>query len=85
MKTSKINNFNTSHVTVYPFIPTSKNSLPGDFNTSHVTVYPCGYFIGYDNLVFQYISCYCLSAEQGGYIISGLHFNTSHVTVYLTS
>ena len=85
MKTSKINNFNTSHVTVYPFIPTSKNSLPGDFNTSHVTVYRFAEEGIPLIVIFQYISCYCLSWQTFMIFLSILYFNTSHVTVYLNS
>ena len=75
--------FNTSHVTVYPC--SAKTSLPDlyHFNTSHVTVYllhppnnpyPLSIsihlmllFISSTNItvgkliIFQYISCYCLS------------------------
>ena len=61
-----------------------KSSMICHFNTSHVTVYqvPFGY-IGVLWL-FQYISCYCLSAISSGTGQPPLNFNTSHVTVYLT-
>ena len=33
-----------------------------DFNTSHVTVYRCFFrHVSHTNVIFQYISCYCLS------------------------
>ena len=35
-----MNNFNTSHVTVYPATPITAAPAGFDFNTSHVTVYP---------------------------------------------
>ena len=53
------------------------------FNTSHVTVYPkrqCVHFVTY--LIFQYISCYCLSKMEQTARCILFHFNTSHVTVY---
>ena len=37
----------------------------------------------WDEEEFQYISCYCLSTLQVHIICYPLHFNTSHVTVYL--
>ena len=35
--------------------------------------------------IFQYISCYCLSVVSSNVILALTDFNTSHVTVYLTS
>ena len=56
--------FNTSHVTVYRFPCVVSSILSRYFNTSHVTVYlgrkqPSEHF-----LLFQYISCYCLSENS---------------------
>ena len=39
-------------------------SLYPHFNTSHVTVYPANVSTNTRKLVFQYISCYCLSHER---------------------
>ena len=47
-------------------------------------------FIGLFNLAtkgcdsFQYISCYCLSYTNHCFRLVHIHFNTSHVTVYLS-
>ena len=61
-KLRSITNFNTSHVTVYPSVRQLLHLQVFNFNTSHVTVYPFLYFIkSYKIVIFQYISCYCLS------------------------
>ncbi len=54
----------------------------GYFNTSHVTVYRSRTHLIPNNLLFQYISCYCLSIRTGKKEQSSYNFNTSHVTVY---
>ena len=54
-------NFNTSHVTVYPITIDTKRFQFCDFNTSHVTVYQCFLTFFAQIVIFQYISCYCLS------------------------
>ena len=36
-------------------------------------------------LSFQYISCYCLSFSSLSSLGTGINFNTSHVTVYLSA
>ena len=59
----KINNFNTSHVTVYHAF--SKNIVK--------------------QMIFQYISCYCLSKNWRIWNWDYRNFNTSHVTVYRCS
>ena len=43
----------------------------------------CVHFITY--LIFQYISCYCLSPFSVLCFTRNFYFNTSHVTVYRTS
>ena len=53
--------FNTSHVTVYRYSMMLHSPRYSNFNTSHVTVYPVAINIARVSLLFQYISCYCLS------------------------
>ena len=53
------------------------------FNTSHVTVYRPFHPLARLPYLFQYISCYCLSAEKTRLSDLFRDFNTSHVTVYL--
>ena len=56
-------NFNTSHVTVYLDVEFLKYRMQIDFNTSHVTVYLSnGSITLAQSALFQYISCYGLSA-----------------------
>ena len=78
-------NFNTSHVTVYlisdikPFKSTiisihlmllfilslmMLRSFLSHFNTSHVTVYRNILSVRCHSIIFQYISCYCLSSSK---------------------
>ena len=54
--------FNTSHVTLYRHSGMSWGLMKSSFNTSHVTLYQ-GYFkyLWFEELEFQYISCYSLS------------------------
>ena len=61
-KDAKIH-FNTSHVTVYPWKFSELGNKTIHFNTSHVTVYRCQCRRCRHDLVFQYISCYCLSED----------------------
>ena len=75
--------FNTSHVTVYPQDLESTKLCLSDFNTSHVTVYPYSTFFMECAIIFQYISCYCLSGAAAQRERMRMNFNTSHVTVYL--
>ena len=76
-------NFNTSHVTVYPY------RLKGFQLTSEFQYISC-YGLSVDfrleimaGNVFQYISCYGLSFRFSYKYTIYHHFNTSHVTVYL--
>ena len=55
-----------------------------NFNTSHVTVYRTSLVKKFNDMSFQYISCYCLSYLRHVYSHLSLNFNTSHVTVYQT-
>ena len=77
--------FNTSHVTVYQFI--RANLSFEIFISIHLMLL----FIFSDHFAsllcwkFQYISCYCLSVLVSHVNLDILHFNTSHVTVYLHS
>ena len=57
--------FNTSHVTVYPSAVNPPSVIVVYFNTSHVTVYLCQGILNTLRFSFQYISCYCLSIEDG--------------------
>ena len=77
--------FNTSHVTVYRYGKRCPAIVFDDFNTSHVTVYRRMFHFPNISIVFQYISCYCLSVSRLPRQRFICHFNTSHVTVYLTS
>ena len=54
-------NFNTSHVTVYRGATITRTQSGKYFNTSHVTVYRIPDTDEAFEMVFQYISCYCLS------------------------
>ena len=54
-------NFNTSHVTVYLNFSAIASITFTDFNTSHVTVYLWQKTMPVIYVLFQYISCYCLS------------------------
>ena len=58
-------------------------SIKTHFNTSHVTVY-LHHFCNLSSyfLLFQYISCYCLSHPTQTRALYNCYFNTSHVTVY---
>ena len=53
-----------------------------NFNTSHVTVYLRCFMRSSILFQFQYISCYCLSANILAIFHYFYNFNTSHVTVY---
>ena len=57
--------FNTSHVTVYHLFYLDKDIPNEYFNTSHVTVYLNSATLLSNSLLFQYISCYCLSLKEG--------------------
>ena len=64
--------FNTSHVTVYQSFRTIMIRLRRHFNTSHVTVYHLTVdFNDSDIILFQYISCYCLSIRRTDFIAGG--------------
>ena len=54
------------------------------FNTSHVTLYPTLFASPSMENMFQYISCYSLSASSAGTQLRSSRFNTSHVTLYRT-
>ena len=74
--------FNTSHVTVYPGL-----KIPHHHRCS-ISIHLMLLFISdmhkniMDMIVFQYISCYCLSRENDSSSNGRSDFNTSHVTVY---
>ena len=76
--------FNTSHVTVYPELIQKWTML------KCISIHLMLLFIGLFNLAtkgcdsFQYISCYCLSYTNHCFRLVHIHFNTSHVTVYLS-
>ena len=77
--------FNTSHVTVYRLSDIIIVTVFHDFNTSHVTVYPLG-----ENtyLMVRRISIHLMLlfiVTLSAYLPPDVHFNTSHVTVYLNS
>ena len=74
--------FNTSHVTVYPIHSSLSINLIAYFNTSHVTVYLFVFPHINNYILFQYISCYCLSSLLFSVLLLQSYFNTSHVTVY---
>ena len=59
------NHFNTSHVTVYLPIFAIISAFFSNFNTSHVTVYHSAPGNGFNEKLFQYIPCYCLSSSAG--------------------
>ena len=75
-------NFNTSHVTVYPAAISSCSAQVPYFNTSHVTVYLPETTLSSLLQSFQYIPCYGLSYYGFFSWHISPHFNTSHVTVY---
>ena len=81
-KKKRMNHFNTSHVTVYLRQLRTLSESRVDFNTSHVTVYRLMHQNGVWIMVFQYISCYCLSSIFIRLSSILRYFNTSHVTVY---
>ena len=79
---SKKASFNTSHVTLYRNVQNSADS--GEI----VSIHHMLLFIDSTDtqkfafLLFQYITCYSLSNTTQGSNITGLCFNTSHVTLY---
>ena len=77
--------FNTSHVTVYQSFRTIMIRLRRHFNTSHVTVYHLTVdFNDSDIILFQYISCYCLSIRRTDFIAGGyisIHLMLLFITV----
>ena len=80
---SKITHFNTSHVTVYPWlcdICTSANLISIHLMLRFISKENCGRS---RKATFQYISCYGLSSFIWFFVCSSNDFNTSHVTVYL--
>ena len=69
-------NFKTSHVIVYLYLLNTKHFLELHFKTSHVIVYPVITLAGFGSVVFQNISCYCLSksrSKRGGVIWISKH------------
>ena len=66
-------------------------SITGTYSGFVISIHLMLLFIFYPllnsikNLLFQYISCYCLSKPFAKSLDGRLHFNTSHVTVYLLS
>ena len=77
-----VTDFNTSHVTVYQQTVLFQRKINVHFNTSHVTVYPSPFSYSAPIGIFQYISCYGLSLQEGKEVKLKPNFNTSHVTVY---
>ena len=76
--------FNTSHVTVYQSFRTIMIRLRRHFNTSHVTVYHLTVdFNDSDIILFQYISCYCLS--KGYEIVNTLFTEFQYISCYCLS
>ena len=76
-------NFNTSHVTVYLY--SARFMGESGYISIHLMLLficsPCHASIV--ALIFQYISCYCLSGGNSPFGMIQRNFNTSHVTVYL--
>ena len=74
-------NFTTSHVTVYQWYYDSRLFTFIDFNTVyHLTVD----FNDSDIILFQYISCYCLSIRRTDFIAGGyisIHLMLLFITV----
>ena len=74
--------FNTSHVTVYLYISSATA------HTAFISIHLMLLFIPFTHqtsfwlLLFQYISCYCLSLHCKDGTCYLCNFNTSHVTVY---
>ena len=65
---------------ICPFTTTLSRNI--NFNTSHVTVYRTSLVKKFNDMSFQYISCYCLSSATHHSPKIYRYFNTSHVTVY---
>ena len=57
----RVNYFKTSHVIVYPNVLILVCWFNYYFKTSHVIVYQYSYIWSADGMIFQNISCYCLS------------------------
>ena len=76
------NDFNTSHVTVY-HIRSRCDTVAYRISIHLMLLFIlfCANHALYVSL-FQYISCYCLSAVEIMLVICLVDFNTSHVTVY---
>ena len=77
-------NFNTSHVTVYPNIVQPTTPSIEHFNTSHVTVYHrsfCYWFSSSHHFNTSHVTVY--PKVQSNAKCVSYNFNTSHVTVYL--
>ncbi len=61
----ELQNFKTSHVIVYPNVLILVCWFNYYFKTSHVIVYPStSYIWSADGMIFQNISCYCLSPVE---------------------
>ena len=77
--------FNTSHVTLYPeqpLLPIMKNKF------QYITCYSLSWLLCISfncSLKFQYITCYSLSTYKMPLETFRKGFNTSHVTLYLSS
>ena len=79
-------NFNTSHVTVYPYLRTVASLMFADFNTSHVTVYPDPAISTERPLSYFNTSHVTVYPSAISRVLQPIaNFNTSHVTVYQSS
>ena len=74
----ELQNFNTSHVTVYLIALLKIWDGICDFNTSHVTVYHILRTYMKEYIEFQYISCYGLSGTG-----SGRYFSKIGISIHL--
>ena len=77
--------FNTSHVTVYQHA--DHNNINRTCISIHLMLLfiPARWGVYVGEMIFQYISCYCLSEWLVTMPLDDWNFNTSHVTVYLPS
>ena len=76
-------NFNTSHVTVYPKYTFSPRDYQANFNTSHVTVYlvPKATYEPVGPISIHPMLLFIMGKREFEKLKP--NFNTSHVTVYL--
>ena len=60
----------------------NKHRILQNFKTSHVIVYLCDRCVYCPTVLFQNISCYCLSNPNQSHAYVLYNFKTSHVIVY---